>query len=135
MKRCVVNAMCSHYVVQKYKVNYKVNLTFILILAQCTDDMDAGACENLIETDPSRCHNKDFARDTCCASCKKPHWGPWSAWGPCSVNCGTGEMTKLRKCINHTQAPDMGCKGTGAGGLIREVATQHCFNNPCTTSM
>ena len=104
---------------------------FGLIFPACTDDRDANTCENIIKAEPSQCDDdQEFARDDCCASCKKPRWGPWSNWGPCSVKCGTGVQTKTRKCINPNSNPDQGCASTGPSGTERESTGKLCFNCP-----
>ena len=50
-------------------------------------------------------------------------WEPWSEWGPCSVTCGEGVMTRIRRC-NDPPPADGGeyCKGPG-------VETRPCLGN------
>ncbi|XP_078312841.1 properdin-like [Crassostrea virginica] len=46
---------------------------------------------------------------------------PWSAWGQCSVTCGTGERTRSR-----------GCSATTAGSCtFQQTQSEQCVGPPC----
>ena len=50
-----------------------------------------------------------------------PVWSDWSDWSECSKSCGTGIMTKRRRCVdqisgilmNHNEGGSSGCVGDG----------------------
>ena len=109
---------------------------FVLVEAQtCVDTAaDAAFCEDQILGDPTKCDNDAAFKQTCCASCAKPRWGPFGPWSGCSKECGGGQMTRTRTCINEDAGNNLLCTNTpraGVPGGIGKKETRNCNTKPC----
>ncbi|KAG1934320.1 SCO-spondin [Pimephales promelas] len=49
-------------------------------------------------------------------------WGPWSPWSPCSRSCGSGTVSRQRRC--HPEDPDGHCRG-------EQTQRQQCYSTAC----
>lgn len=56
-------------------------------------------------------------------------YGEWGAWGPCSLQCGTGLRSRTRRC--NSPAPARGGLGCEERGLGLPVEQQECNTLPC----
>ncbi|XP_062412851.1 cartilage intermediate layer protein 1 [Sardina pilchardus] len=75
------------------------------------------------------CINKEQPRGRSCSNyhvrfqCPpEARWGPWGAWGSCSVTCGGGRRARRRNCIRTSDT--VRCEG-------RPVEFQKCGKKPC----
>ena len=58
-------------------------------------------------------------------------WSDWSTWNDCSVECGKGETSRTRECVN--PAPQYGgnlCQMDGS----KDTEMQTCYRTPCTSN-
>ncbi|KAF4095523.1 hypothetical protein G5714_023126 [Onychostoma macrolepis] len=49
-------------------------------------------------------------------------WGPWSSWSPCSRSCGSGTMSRQRRCSREDS--DGPCRG-------EKTQRQQCYSTAC----
>ncbi|XP_016091061.1 LOW QUALITY PROTEIN: SCO-spondin [Sinocyclocheilus grahami] len=49
-------------------------------------------------------------------------WGPWSSWSPCSRSCGSGTMSRQRRCS--LEDSDGHCRG-------EKTQRQQCYSTAC----
>lgn len=49
-------------------------------------------------------------------------WGRWEPWSPCSVTCGTGVESRLRRCISKVCIPE-----------DKEIQIRQCTPKICPT--
>ncbi|XP_076134901.1 cartilage intermediate layer protein 1 [Alosa pseudoharengus] len=68
------------------------------------------------------CHGSHIERRECSTPPCEARWGPWGAWGSCSVTCGGGRRTRRRNCIRTSDT--VRCEG-------RPVEFQKCGKKPC----
>ena len=54
------------------------------------------------------------------------NWTTWSAWGDCTVTCGSGQQRRFRYCTNPPPSENgRPCLGAGTD-------TQECNSEPCS---
>ncbi|XP_012671043.1 cartilage intermediate layer protein 1 [Clupea harengus] len=68
------------------------------------------------------CHGSHIERKECSTPPCQARWGPWGAWGSCSVTCGGGRRSRRRSCIRSSDT--VRCEG-------RPVEIQKCGKKPC----
>eukprot|EP00928_Gymnodinium_smaydae_P017931 TRINITY_DN16839_c0_g1_i1.p1 TRINITY_DN16839_c0_g1~~TRINITY_DN16839_c0_g1_i1.p1 ORF type:complete len:1540 (+),score=305.14 TRINITY_DN16839_c0_g1_i1:64-4620(+) len=78
---------------------------------------DSGALQETKECNTLSCYNPE---DDCVFS-------DWTAWGPCSVQCGTGESSRTRTVQKIAQNGGSGCKGA-----VEEL--QKCMVEDCNAA-
>ncbi|XP_066298097.1 uncharacterized protein [Branchiostoma lanceolatum] len=89
-------------------------------LADC--DKKDDPCDRVACMNGGHCSHSKNGRDVFCTCTdlyvgdrcqhRKPHWGEWDGWGPCSVTCGAqGVRKRLRHCRNPTGLTDLDCSG------------------------
>ncbi|XP_052284771.1 SCO-spondin-like isoform X2 [Dreissena polymorpha] len=73
----------------------------------------------------ARCPGDDHESDFCSPSyCPRDGiWTSWNEWSVCSTTCGTGSITRRRKCVNPVPAAPF---GKDCEGLVNE--TKACTN-------
>ncbi|XP_061163025.1 A disintegrin and metalloproteinase with thrombospondin motifs adt-1-like [Saccostrea echinata] len=102
--------------------------------AQCSKSCGTGmktrsrSCTNPVPADNGRnCSGSSWENVNCTiADCPvDTEWSDWTAWGDCSVSCGSGYQQRSRNCTNpRPQNSGLNCLGTIA-------ETQTCNPSPC----
>ena len=54
-------------------------------------------------------------------------WETWSAWSPCSISCGKGTKTRIRRILSHEENGGS-CKG-------HSIETSHVDCGNCPTGI